>query len=71
VRSEESNAPQPTSAHPGGVNLAFCGGNVSFVAESMDPKIYGQLMTSNSKRSNFTWGGKPDRKLPQPSDDSY
>lgn len=61
----------PSSAHPGGVNVAFCAGNVTFVAEAMDPQIYGQLMTSNSKRSTFAWGGKSDRQLPQPSDDSY
>lgn len=61
----------PSSAHPGGVNVAFCGGNVTFVGEGIDPQIYGQLMTSNSKRSNFAWGGQPDRKLQQPSDDSY
>src|SRR5262249_5293294 len=41
----------PSSAHPGGVNVAFCGGNVTFIGESMDPQIYGQLMTSNSKKS--------------------
>ena len=61
----------PSSAHPGGVNIAFCGGQVQFVSEGIEPQVYGQLMTSNSKRSNLVWGGVADRKLPQPSDDSY
>jgi prepilin-type processing-associated H-X9-DG protein len=61
----------PSSAHSGGVNVAFCGGNVTFIAESMEPTIYAQLMTSNSKKSNLVSGGVADRKLPQPSDDSY
>jgi prepilin-type processing-associated H-X9-DG protein len=62
----------PSSNHPGGVNVAFCGGQVEFMAESIDPLIYGQLMTSNSKRSKLLGpNDTPDRKLPQPSDDQY
>ena len=45
------------------------------MAESIDPKIYAQLMTSNAKRSSYGQdvGGNwvPDRKLPQPSDSEY
>ncbi len=61
----------PSSAHPGGVNVAFCGGQVDFMRETVDKVVYAQLMTSNSKRSKLTVGGVPDRKLPQPSDDQY
>jgi prepilin-type processing-associated H-X9-DG protein len=62
----------PSSAHSGGVNVAYCGGNVTFVAEGMEPTVYGQLMTSNSKKSNLIGPGNvPDRKLQQPSEDSY
>jgi prepilin-type processing-associated H-X9-DG protein len=61
----------PNSLHPGGVNVAFCGGQVEFIRENIDPVIYGQLMTSNSKRSNLYSGATPDRKLPPPSDDQY
>jgi prepilin-type processing-associated H-X9-DG protein len=62
----------PSSNHPGGVNVAFCGGQVEFMAETIDPLIYGQLMTSNSKRSKLkNANGVEDRKLPQPSDDQY
>jgi prepilin-type processing-associated H-X9-DG protein len=61
----------PSSNHPGGVNVAFCGGQVEFMAESIDPLVYAQLMTSNSKRSKLVWNMTSDRKLPQPSDDQY
>jgi hypothetical protein len=65
----------PSSTHPGGVNVAFCAGQVEFITESIDPVIYGQLMTSNSKRSKLKnaagASGVPDRKLNQPSDDQY
>lgn len=62
----------PSSAHPGGVNVAFCGGQVQFMRESIDPLVYAQLMTSNSKRSTLKdSGGNPDRKLNQPNDDQY
>jgi prepilin-type processing-associated H-X9-DG protein len=64
----------PSSVHPGGVNVAFAGGNVEFMRESIDPLVYGQLMTSNSKRSKLVDTSTPpvpDRKLNQPSDDQY
>ncbi len=61
----------PSSRHPGGVNVAFCGGNIEFMREQIDPTVYGQLMTSNSKRSKLQAGGKFDRQLPQPSDEQY
>ncbi|MEM9352997.1 MAG: DUF1559 domain-containing protein [Planctomycetota bacterium] len=47
----------PTSNHPGGVNVAFVGGNVRFVAENIEPRIYGQLMTSNRNKSDLVFGG--------------
>ncbi len=63
----------PSSNHPNGVNVAFCGGQVQFMADSVEPRVYAQLMTSNAKRSSLTWGSPPvpDRKLPQPSDSEY
>jgi type II secretory pathway pseudopilin PulG len=61
----------PSSNHPGGVNVAFCAGQIDFMAESVSPLIYAQLMTSNSKRSKLVSSNVPDRKLPQPSDDQY
>jgi prepilin-type N-terminal cleavage/methylation domain-containing protein/prepilin-type processing-associated H-X9-DG protein len=61
----------PSSAHPGGVNVAFCDGHLVLIAETIEPKVYAQLMTSNHKRSKLIVGGVADRKLPQPSDDQY
>jgi len=60
----------PSSNHPGGVNVAFCGGSIRFMGDSIDPVIYGQIMTSNSRKSNLVSasGNIADRKLPQPAD---
>jgi prepilin-type N-terminal cleavage/methylation domain-containing protein/prepilin-type processing-associated H-X9-DG protein len=62
----------PSSRHPGGVNVAFAGGQVEFLRETIEPLVYAQLMTSNSKRSKLLdITNKPDRQLPQPNDDQY
>jgi prepilin-type N-terminal cleavage/methylation domain-containing protein/prepilin-type processing-associated H-X9-DG protein len=59
----------PSSNHPGGVNVGFCDGHIVYVADSIDPTIYGQLMTSNHNRSDLTDpNGVTDKTLPQPSD---
>jgi hypothetical protein len=59
----------PSSNHPGGVNVAFCGGTIRFMGESIDPLIYGQIMTSNARKSSLVRSdGVVDRKLPQPAD---
>jgi prepilin-type N-terminal cleavage/methylation domain-containing protein/prepilin-type processing-associated H-X9-DG protein len=39
---------RPSSNHRGGVNVAFCDGNVRFLNDSIHYSIYVQLMTSNS-----------------------
>ena len=61
----------PSSLHPGGVNIAFCDGHVVFVPETVEPVVYGQLMTTNAKRSKLYDQNRPvtqaaDRLLPQP-----
>jgi prepilin-type N-terminal cleavage/methylation domain-containing protein len=66
----------PSSNHPSGVNVAFCGGTIRFMADSIDPVIYGQIMTSNSRKSTLVNKsiGLPngaDRKLQQPADSDY
>jgi prepilin-type N-terminal cleavage/methylation domain-containing protein/prepilin-type processing-associated H-X9-DG protein len=58
----------PSSNHPGGVNVAFCGGTIRFMGETIDPVVYGQIMTSNSRKSTLYGNGVADRKLPQPAD---
>ena len=46
----------PSSNHPGGVNIAYMGGSVSFVAENIAPLVYAQIMTSDRKRSDLHLG---------------
>ena len=67
-----SNYGFPSSYHPAGVNVAFVGGQVVFVADQIDTFVYAQLMTSNQKKSNLRDGaGILERELPAPSDDAY
>ncbi|MEX0611258.1 MAG: DUF1559 domain-containing protein [Pirellulales bacterium] len=63
----------PSSNHPGGVNMAFCGGQVVFVADTIDPLVYAQLMTPNRNRSGLFQisTGTQERKLPPPPDNLY
>jgi prepilin-type processing-associated H-X9-DG protein len=66
----------PSSNHPGGVNVAFCDGQVFFMNARIDPKVYAMLMTSNRNRSDFVDYEQgppyvPDRKLPQPTEEDY
>ncbi len=59
----------PSSYHPGGVNVAFMGGQVAFVADQIDPLVYAQLMTSNQKRSDLrNAAGDLERTLTPPPD---
>jgi len=44
---------RPSSFHPGGVNAAFCGGQILFLREDIDYKVYEQLMTSDGKHSDM------------------
>jgi prepilin-type N-terminal cleavage/methylation domain-containing protein/prepilin-type processing-associated H-X9-DG protein len=61
----------PSSNHPGGVNMAFCGGNVQFVTDEITPLVYAQLMTSNRKGSNLEDNGIKESKMKQPGDGDY
>lgn len=38
-------AARPSSSHPGGVNSAFVGGNMRFLVDEIDYKVFTQLMT--------------------------
>ncbi|NOY41026.1 MAG: DUF1559 domain-containing protein [Planctomycetes bacterium] len=68
----------PSSNHPGGVHVAFVGGNVQLVADDVDFLVYAQLMTSNHKKSDLL-GTAPNQTvlerdaslISQPSDDAY
>ena len=60
-----------SSNHPGGVNMAFAGGNVQFVADQIEPRVYAQLMTSNRNQSDLVIGTTYDKNLPPLSDSEY
>lgn len=65
----------PNSTHPSSVNMAFCDGHVSSIADTMDPLIYAQLMTSNRNRSRLIdyrqATPEPERKMTPPADNAY
>jgi prepilin-type processing-associated H-X9-DG protein len=61
----------PSSHHPGGVNVAFCGGTVRRLSERISPVVYAQLMTSIRKRSDLVVNSVEDRDLPTQSADAY
>jgi len=66
----------PSSHHPGGVNVAYAGGNVKPMRDSIELMVYAQLMTSNRKQSELYQLGKnndriPEKELPQPNDSQY
>jgi prepilin-type N-terminal cleavage/methylation domain-containing protein len=39
----------PSALHPGGVLVGFCGGSARYLRDSVDPWVYTQLVTSDSK----------------------
>lgn len=43
---------RPSSWHPGGYIAAFCDGNVRFLSEDLDYRVYGVLMSSRGNRAN-------------------
>jgi prepilin-type N-terminal cleavage/methylation domain-containing protein/prepilin-type processing-associated H-X9-DG protein len=61
----------PSSNHAAGVNASYCDGHVDFLAETVNPQVYAQIMTSNAKRSTLVWDNIKDANLSQPSDDAY
>lgn len=50
---------RPSSNHPGGVNAAFCGGNMRFIAEDIGYNVYTQLMTPNQFAVGLQSGVNP------------
>jgi prepilin-type N-terminal cleavage/methylation domain-containing protein/prepilin-type processing-associated H-X9-DG protein len=62
-----------SSNHPSGSNYAFVGGNVQFITDQIELLVYGQLMTSNHKRSDLEDAGTREREsiVSQPNDSDY
>jgi prepilin-type processing-associated H-X9-DG protein len=44
---------RPSSDHPGGVNVAMCGGELFFMRDDIDYPVYQQLMSSNAPKSDI------------------
>ncbi len=61
----------PTSNHPGGVNVAFVGGSVQFLGDQINPRVYGQIMTSNSKKSDLFLGSTFEKDMPPVNDGDF
>jgi hypothetical protein len=68
--SEPPVTPRPgiaSSFHPGGVNVAFVGSQVTFVTDQIEPFVFAQLMTSNHKQSGLV----DDATSADPEDGSF
>ena len=50
LNQAEGEAPWPSSYHDHGVNMAFCDGRVKFVSESLDGRVYANLITPQGTR---------------------
>jgi hypothetical protein len=60
-----------SSFHPGGVNVAFVGSQVSFLNDQVDPFVFAQLMTSNRKQSSLGTAPNYETNAPEPEDGSF
>ncbi len=65
---------RPSSLHPGGVNMFFCGGQGRFVSDRMDYRIYCALMTPRSATAmdpgTTTLTGPTVNNLPQVTEEA-
>ena len=52
---------RPSSNHPGGVVVAFCGGSTRFLREDIDYKVYWQLMTPDGFHADNGRSGEVPR----------
>ncbi len=48
---------RPSSNHPGGVNVAYCGGNAGYLSDEIDYAVFTQLMTPNQQKVNVAPAG--------------
>jgi prepilin-type N-terminal cleavage/methylation domain-containing protein/prepilin-type processing-associated H-X9-DG protein len=59
------------SNHPGGVNVAFVGGAVQYMGDSIEPRVYAQLMTTNRNQSDLHVGTRFEKDLAPLSEGEY
>jgi prepilin-type N-terminal cleavage/methylation domain-containing protein/prepilin-type processing-associated H-X9-DG protein len=70
-QNDDEQRAAPSSRHSGTVNVSYCDSHIDSLADSIEPQVYAQLMTSNARRSALVWNSVPDRNLEQPSDADY
>lgn len=51
LKESEPEFARPSSHHPGGFQAAFVGNNVRYIRESIDYRVYAQLLSSNGVRT--------------------
>jgi prepilin-type N-terminal cleavage/methylation domain-containing protein/prepilin-type processing-associated H-X9-DG protein len=52
---------RPSSYHSGGANVVFCGNNATFLRDSIDYRVYVQLMTPDGRKSRVNLAsGSPE-----------
>jgi prepilin-type processing-associated H-X9-DG protein len=44
---------QPSSNHPGGAVAAFCDGHTEFLKDSLQPRVYAQLLSWNNASASL------------------
>ncbi len=64
-----SDYARPSSKHPGGFVLTFCGGNVRFLSEDIEYRVYALLMTANGSGAKVPGTSTPitapiDQRIP-------
>jgi prepilin-type N-terminal cleavage/methylation domain-containing protein len=52
TNANPSNAAHPSSNHPGGVVTSMCDGRIAFIRDSIQPHVYAQVITSDSRWQN-------------------
>ena len=56
-RNTDIQHARPSSNHPGGVNIAWCGASSRFLVEGIDYSVYCRLMTTNDRKAGQPGGG--------------
>lgn len=64
---------QPSSNHPGGAVVSFCGDRVTFLSNSLAPQVYAQLLSSKHSLASGTtpYSTWCPANTPPPSADDY
>lgn len=57
---------RPSSFHPGGVVVVFADGHTSFLADTIDYGVYGQLMSPSGRQASNVGGTPSETELPEP-----